>query len=246
MILVLADAHLPHAPHLKTHPGWRDLQRLLQMLDTGDALWTLGDLFDCWIEYGGGRYPRHYAPVVEALLESHRRGVQITLIPGNHDAWMYEFWPRQGLRVARGPVQTAFFGVSVLLAHGHEWPRPSWYQAALTHPGAVGLYRRLVPEDWGLWIAARIASLLRARGEEPDQNLRDPRYRAAWMLAASRRVQHVICAHTHRPKRLPLPYGGWYWNTGAWMHTRTLLVWDESGPRLCRWSMSGLKPWGLE
>ncbi len=247
MIVLLADAHLPYSPELDRDPAWIALRGLFDMLSEGDRLYVLGDLFDCWIEYGPGRYPLRYRPVVEKLLEVLQRGVDIALLVGNHDAWTGTFWPHHGVRLRHGPIQETFYGEPVWLAHGHEWPHRGWRYRILLHPVPNRLYRLLLPEPVGLELAARIARLLRRRGKDPDRNHMDPRYRAACALAGSGKVRHIVCAHTHYPKRLPLPGGGWYWNVGAWMETRTLLLWDETGPRLCRWSeQGGLLPWEEE
>jgi UDP-2,3-diacylglucosamine hydrolase len=71
-------------------------------------LWLLGDVFDYWFEYRKV-VPRGFSD----------EGIEIHLIPGNHDIWVFDYLPAEiNLKVHRENMRRTWNNHHFLLGHG--------------------------------------------------------------------------------------------------------------------------------
>ncbi len=81
-------------------------------------LWLLGDVFDYWFEYKKV-VPRGFTRFLGTLALLSDEGVEIHLIPGNHDIWVFDYLPAEiNLKVHRENIRRTWNKHHFLLGHG--------------------------------------------------------------------------------------------------------------------------------
>lgn len=124
--------------HLGMQPAEESLRReklfvewLEEIRKDARELWLLGDVFDYWFEYKKV-VPRGFTRFLGALASLSDEGVQLHLIPGNHDIWVFDYLPAElNLQVHRKSLRKEWSGHCFYLGHGDG-----------LHPGDLG-YRAL-------------------------------------------------------------------------------------------------------
>ncbi len=111
--------------HLGMQPLEQSLQReklfiewLEEIRRDASELWLLGDVFDYWFEYKKV-VPRGFTRFLGALASLSDEGVEIHLIPGNHDIWIFDYLPMEiGLEVHRKSILRTWNKHLFHLGHG--------------------------------------------------------------------------------------------------------------------------------
>jgi len=111
--------------HLGMQPAEKSLEReklFVKWLEEirGDVteLWLLGDVFDYWFEYKKV-VPRGFTRLLGTLASLSDAGVQLHMIPGNHDIWIFDYLPGEiNLKVHRKPINRVWNNHKFLLGHG--------------------------------------------------------------------------------------------------------------------------------
>lgn len=111
--------------HLGMPPQDKSLEReklfvewLEEIRKDARELWLLGDVFDYWFEYKKV-VPRGFTRFLGALASLSDEGVEIHLIPGNHDIWIFDYLPAEiGLTVHRKSVSRVWNKQNFHLGHG--------------------------------------------------------------------------------------------------------------------------------
>jgi UDP-2,3-diacylglucosamine hydrolase len=232
--LFVSDVHLLPA-HGPDSSLVRDLHALLRHAgEAGAALYILGDLFDFWFEYRHAII-RGYLPTLRVLGELADRGVPMTFVPGNHDAWAGAGLEEWGVCIAHGPVRTVIQGRRLVLAHGdgigvrEPWTRV--FRAVARHPVTIGAYRMLGP-DIGVPLALGISRISRRISEKKRIDAEKIRARVVPALGAED-ANLVILGHYHQPTLLTtgdaefaliadfLHRRSYAWLEGGALHLRT-------------------------
>ncbi len=111
--------------HLGMHPAEDSLRReklfvqwLKEIQEDASELWLLGDVFDYWFEYKKV-IPRGFTRFLGALASLSDSGVEIHLIPGNHDLWVFDYLPTEiGLKIHRKSLNRTWNNQLFHLGHG--------------------------------------------------------------------------------------------------------------------------------
>jgi len=106
----------------------RRLVRFLDTLQLGDRLFIVGDLCDFWFSTQQSRRPDAVTPGLARLRGFVDSGGSLTLLLGNHDAWLGKFYERcLGVSIAAEPLEVDSFGLRLRLEHGHQnTAKPLW------------------------------------------------------------------------------------------------------------------------
>lgn len=81
-------------------------------------LWLLGDVFDYWFEYKKV-VPRGFTRFLGTLASLSDDGVELHLIPGNHDIWVFDYLPSEiNLKVHRKSIKREWNKHQFYLGHG--------------------------------------------------------------------------------------------------------------------------------
>ena len=201
-----------------------------------------GDVFDFWFEYGTV-IPRGHTRLLGTLAELVDGGVKVRMVGGNHDWWGGSFLTQEvGVTFHQEPVKVTLAGHRALLAHGDGLGAGDrgyrLLQAVIRHPAASFLFRWLHP-DVGAALA-RAVSRTEHREERPSPK-QQARIQALANWARTRLQEDedldlVLLGHTHVPTLEEVRPGGYYVNSGDWLHHRSFVVLDPGAPpRLLRW-----------
>jgi UDP-2,3-diacylglucosamine hydrolase len=90
------------------------------------AVYFLGDVFDFWYEY---KYvaPRGHVRFLGKLAELSDSGIEIHLLMGNHEIWMFDYLPEEiGAIIHSKPFTVELLGKNFFLGHGDEVGRRSF------------------------------------------------------------------------------------------------------------------------
>lgn len=214
-------------------PGVRD-DLLLEFLRAArfDALYLLGDFVDALAGRFGRALDRHQE-LLHELWALERRGVAVTYVPGNHDAFARRY---AGLRlgrlaVEREAVHEAADGRRLWLVHGDEFDRASKGLTFLADAAveAVRAAHRLANA-----IGARFGAPYRPYASRVRRRVKTSvPYLAAYERAAAAEARRrgfdgVVCGHLHMAEIAEFD-GVLYANDGDWVDSCTALAERRDG-----------------
>jgi UDP-2,3-diacylglucosamine pyrophosphatase LpxH len=234
------------------HLGTRACQahRLLDFLKEYDSehLFLVGDIVDFWAMGQRGVYwSEAMNTFVQKVLKRARHGVEVVLVPGNHDELLREHVDASfgEIRVMREHVHTAADGKRYVLLHGDEFDVVTRYHKWLAILGDntyAFLVRANMALSWlrrtlgvsGYWSLAgyakrKIKSAVSFIYDFEESVVRDVR---------SRGYDGVICGHIHAATIRQID-GVTYINCGDWVDSCTAIVEQFDG-------RMELVEWGVE
>jgi len=203
--------------------------RWVDALRPDDTLTIVGDLCDFWFAARQRRADPMSCRGLRALADFSTRGGALTILLGNHDAWLGPFYERVlGAVLATEPLEVSAGGLRLHLVHGHRvGARPPWKgimesRAFLTAFG-------MTPEPAARLLNVRLDFVNELhRAEATLRHLR--RYRG-YANALSPPPDLVVFGHvhalvdddTHAPRTVVL---------GSWLLGGSYLRVDDQGARL--------------
>ncbi len=207
----------------------RRFARWVRELTPDDTLVIVGDLCDFWFASRQLSSDLPACTGLQALANFRSRGGALTILPGNHDAWLGPFYETMlGADFIADSLDVEAYGLRVHLVHGHRlgsgrrwkaWMESRAFQDAfgrIPSPMAHGL-------DW-----------LLERNNERNRDEADRRHLALYREYASslaRTTDIAVMGHVHipvddataRPRMIIL---------GGWHHQSSFLRVDASGATL--------------
>ncbi len=209
-----------------------------------ENLFLVGDVIDGWNVGPGWCWDAAQTAVIEELWAWRRRGTRMIFMPGNHDERSTEM-----VRTLFGAVEChedfvhrTAEGRRMLITHGHQFDGAFHGGRWLSVIGSVGYSAALRVNLW--YNRERTGSVSRRRAarlyfrrhiKSAVHYLVDFRDEQVTRAARYRKVDGVICGHTHKPDhRMIGPI--LYVNDGDWVQSQTALVEEASGAlRLVQW-----------
>ena len=231
----ISDAHLgiesQQKEQLKQH---RLIQFFRAIEKDAERLFIVGDLFDFWVDYHWV-IPRRHLPVLAALRELSECGVKISLVAGNHDFWLGDFFSQDlNIAVHNQPIDMMLNGKRFYIAHGDGLNRKDvgyhFLKFILRNPVAYTLCKLMHPDV--TFALARWCSTL-SRSKRPDQDIQEPYIERARELFIAG-FDCVIFAHTHNPVKLN-ENRHIYINLGEWINRCTYAEYNEGKLDLKTW-----------
>jgi UDP-2,3-diacylglucosamine hydrolase len=221
-----SDVHL----RLDAPERGRRLARFVAALDPqDDTLTIVGDLCDFWYQARQTRTDPAACDGLRALIEFRNRGGPVTILIGNHDAWLGPFYAETlGLDLRDEPLDLAVYGLRIRMVHGHRLGGGRGWKGWMESRAFLQIFRALPGP-----LASLLNRLLQWRNDR--KRPRDERrYYALFRRYAARcrgEADLVIVGHVHTPldeaesnPRLVV-LGGWH---GQSSYLRI----DESGAAL--------------
>jgi UDP-2,3-diacylglucosamine pyrophosphatase LpxH len=195
-----------------------------------ENLFLVGDIIDGW-NFGRTWYwDAAQTAVVEEIAAWRRQGARVVFLPGNHDEDKPDL-----IRALCGPVDVCdelvhrtAQGLRMLVIHGHQLLRQRHPDRWLSVMGGRAYSTALNINLWYNRERRRggrpaMSAYLRRRLKHAVHYLVDFDDRPVLETATERKVDGVICGHTHNPgRRMTGPYV--YFNDGDWVQSRTALV----------------------
>jgi UDP-2,3-diacylglucosamine hydrolase len=207
---ILSDVHLRHD---RPERGTR-LARVVGQMEAGDRLVIVGDLCDFWLASRQRHLDPLTCPGLRALADFRDRGGSITILAGNHDAWLGAFYQRVlGATWVEDQLELESHSLRLFLAHGHRLGRRNPWKAAMESRAFLAAFG-MVPRP-----LARLLEVRLDRSNDAHRAVADARHIAVYRRHADAMVGAVdlaIFGHIHRPTddgagdtRL-IVLGGWH------------------------------------
>ena len=234
-IYFASDFHLGVPNHRASQERERRILRwLAQIEQDAEAIFLVGDIFDFWFEYKTV-VPKGAIRLLGKLAELHDKGIDIHFFVGNHDIWMFDYFPTElGITVHHQPLQIELKGKQFFIAHGDGLgPNDYGYKRlkkVFTNRFCQWLFRWLHP-DIGMRLANYSSSTSRTAQTEPEYFLGTDK---EWLLLYSNyklkqypTTNYFIFGHRHLPLDITLDnQSSRYINLGEWFSYNTYAVFD--------------------
>jgi UDP-2,3-diacylglucosamine hydrolase len=212
-------------------------KRIVQWLEAikkdAYAVYLLGDIFDFWFEYRH-TIPRGFIRLQGKLAELRDAGLSVVFFTGNHDMWMFDYFPRElGIVIHRKPIVLNVNGQSLLVGHGDGLgPGDASYKVLkwfFNSRVCQWLFARLHP-NLGMAIARRWSRHSRIGNMNGQEEFKseENEYLLTYCKALEKIHHHdfYIFGHRHLPLDLPVGPDSRYINTGEWVHFNTFAEYD--------------------
>ncbi|HOO10514.1 MAG TPA: UDP-2,3-diacylglucosamine diphosphatase [Cyclobacteriaceae bacterium] len=203
------------------------------------SIYLLGDIFDFWFEYKHA-IPKGFIRLQGKLAELRDGGLPIYFFTGNHDMWMFDYFPNElGIPVYREPIVLTVGNQKLLIGHGDGLgPGDVSYKILkkiFNSSLCQWLFARLHP-NLGIGIArywsrnSRISNLKK----EEKFNGEDNEYLLSYCRGLEEHNHHdfYVFGHRHLPLDIKVAAHSTYVNLGEWVHHNTYGVYDGNSVEL--------------
>jgi UDP-2,3-diacylglucosamine hydrolase len=214
-------------------------QRIVRWLESvrhdAHSIYLMGDTFDFWFEYKH-TIPKGYTRFLGKLAELRDSGIPIFLFTGNHDMWMFDYFPRElDIPVIRTQQVLEVANQKLLIGHGDGLgPGDRFYKilrVALFHNRfCIWLFNWIHP-NLGMAIAhawsrsSRISNLKREQlADERNEFL----LTYCKDMEKEQHFDYYIYGHRHLPLDLKVGDNSRYINLGEWVNFSTYATYDGS------------------
>ena len=203
------------------------------------SIYLLGDIFDFWFEY---RYtiPKGFIRLQGKLAELRDSGIPIIFFTGNHDMWMFDYFPQElGIPVYREPQLLVVGSHKLLIGHGDGLgPGDHTYKIIKKFFNSricQWLFARLHP-NLGIFIADKWSRKSRITNMKREEKFEGKEGEFLWVYCSEmeKREHHdfYIFGHRHLPLDLKAGDQSRYINLGEWVHFNTYAVYDGTNVEL--------------
>ena len=199
------------------------------------ALFIIGDLFDFWFEFKHV-VPKGFVRIQGWLAKAADEGLPIYLFTGNHDMWLFDYFPREfGIPVIRNqPIRLITPNHTLMVGHGDGLgPGDGLYKILkkiFANKICQAAFRFLHPYI-GFSIAQKWSHSSRASNDLKEGLLERE---AEWLFTyckeqeAKRHHDYYLFGHRHLPLNLEINANSRYLNSGEWLKSNSYLVYDGS------------------
>jgi UDP-2,3-diacylglucosamine hydrolase len=197
------------------------------------TIYLLGDLFDFWFEYKHA-IPKGFIRFLGKLAELRDAGIEIYFFTGNHDMWMFDYFPKElGIPVHRDPITLHAGNQKLLIGHGDGLgPGDHTYKFLkkfFNSSFCQWLFARIHP-NLGIGIAnywsrnSRISNMKREEKFQGEEN----EFLLTYCKELEKTNHHdfYIFGHRHLPLDLKVGDHSRYINLGEWVNFTTYAVYD--------------------
>jgi UDP-2,3-diacylglucosamine hydrolase len=197
------------------------------------SIYLMGDIFDFWFEYRES-IPKGFIRLQGKLAELRDGGLPVSFFTGNHDMWMFDYFPKElGIPVHREPMTLKINDQLLLIGHGDGLgPGDTTYKILKNFFNSYvcqWLFARIHP-NLGMRLAhywsrkSRISNMKKGetfQGEEKE-------YLLTYCKELERIHHHdfYIFGHRHLPLDLVVGSNSRYINLGEWVHFSPYAVYD--------------------
>jgi UDP-2,3-diacylglucosamine hydrolase len=206
---------------------------LSEIADDAKAIYLVGDIFDFWFEYKQA-IPKGFVRLQGKLAELSDRGIEIHFFTGNHDMWMFDYFPKElGVKMHREPIQFTYSNIKFYIGHGDGLgPGDHGYKfvkKVFASKICQWLFARLHP-DFGIAVANFWSRRSRKVTGDSDENFlgEDQEWLAIYAkeILQKEHFDYFIFGHRHLHIEIQLNETSKYINLGEWIKHYTYLVFD--------------------
>ena len=196
-------------------------------------IFLLGDLFDFWFEYKQV-IPKGFIRFQGKLAELRDRQIPIVFFTGNHDMWMFDYFPKElGIPVYREPQSFSIGSHQFLIGHGDGLgPGDQTYKILkwfFNSRLCQWLFARFHP-NFGLAIAHYWSGKSRINNLKLEESFsgkeREFLYQYCLEQESKQHRDFYIFGHRHLPLAINLGENSMYFNLGEWVHRAPYAEYD--------------------
>jgi UDP-2,3-diacylglucosamine hydrolase len=197
------------------------------------TIYLLGDIFDFWFEYRHA-IPRGFIRLQGKLAELRDAGIPIIFFTGNHDMWMFDYFPTElGIPIYRDPQVLQVGDQRFLIGHGDGLgPGDDTYKVIkkfFNSKICQWLFARIHP-NLGIGIANYWSKKSRISNQKLDEKFQGEEKEFLWVYCTEReKTEHFdyyIFGHRHLPLDIRIGDRSRYINLGEWVNYTTYAVYD--------------------
>ncbi|QCR24464.1 UDP-2,3-diacylglucosamine diphosphatase [Pontibacter sp. SGAir0037] len=209
-----------------------------QIQQDAAAILLVGDIFDFWFEYKHA-IPKGYIRLLGKLAEITDAGIPVLFFTGNHDMWMFDYFPQElNIAIMRHPISTRIGEKTFYIGHGDGLgPGDHTYKflkKVFANKACQWLFARVHP-NLGIGVANMWSRRSRISNNEKDEKfLGDDE----WLMQYSKEVEakqhhdYYVFGHRHLPLDLPVTENSRYINLGEWVNFCSYAVYDGTTLKL--------------
>jgi UDP-2,3-diacylglucosamine hydrolase len=239
-IYFASDFHLGVPDHASSMQREKSIVQWLDSIKhDAHSIYLLGDIFDFWFEY---KYtiPKGYIRLLGKLAELRDAGIPIVFFTGNHDMWMFDYFPKElGIPVFRKPTLLEVGDHKLLIGHGDGLgPGDRSYKVLkkfFNSNVCQWLFARIHP-NLGIAIANAWSRKSRITNNMREEKFEGQEREFLWIycneLQKTRHHDYYIFGHRHLPLNLQVADNSTYINLGEWVHFKTYAVYDGTNVEL--------------
>lgn len=233
-IFFASDFHLGVPTHEESRAREK---RIIDWLDSilpeAHSIYLLGDIFDFWFEYKHA-IPKGFVRLQGKLAAIRDAGIPIYFFTGNHDMWMFDYFPYEfNIPVYREPQLLEVGNQKLLIGHGDGLgPGDRTYKILkkiFASKVCQWLFARIHP-NLGIGIANLWSRQSRLGNMKREENFTDEKKEYLWVYcSATEAITHhdyYIFGHRHLPLDLDVGEHSRYINLGEWVNFNTYAVYD--------------------
>lgn len=239
-IYFASDFHLGVPDHEASLAREKRIIRWLDHVkDDAHSIYLLGDIFDFWFEYKQA-IPKGFVRLLGKLAELGDTGMPIYFFTGNHDMWMFDYFPKElGIPIYREPIQLVIENHKLMIGHGDGLgPGDTSYKILkkfFNSSLCQWLFARLHP-NLGIGIAkiwsrsSRITNMKKEEKFKGEEN----EYLLTYCRELEKNNHHdfYVFGHRHLPLDLEVGSNSRYVNLGEWVNFNTYGVYDGTSIKL--------------
>ncbi|MCF7886632.1 MAG: UDP-2,3-diacylglucosamine diphosphatase [Candidatus Marinimicrobia bacterium] len=239
-IYFISDSHFKPIPNHNEGKRRTEFFNLLEFIKSNAGrLYLVGDIFDFWFEY---KYvmPKYVFDVIYKMRQLSDSGCEIHLIGGNHDYWLEEFFPQNGITIHKDDIEFEYHNKKFFITHGDGKLNIDPYYPLLKkfirNEIIIKLFRMIHP-DIAFWIADFISRSSRSKAPDSSPEL-EKLYTAKIKKFSEKKFNQgfdfVITGHYHFPYQFS-DGKHTFLNLGDWLEHFTFGKFAQNTLHLEKW-----------
>jgi UDP-2,3-diacylglucosamine hydrolase len=223
-IFFASDFHLGAPNAQKSFERELKIIRWLDSIkDEAQTIFLIGDIFDFWFEYKHV-VPKGYVRFIGKLAELSDAGIELIFFTGNHDMWMFDYFPTQfNVKIFRDPLTVNCDGKKIFLHHGDGLgpfdKKYKFMKLFFNSKLCQWLFAKLHPYI-GFSIATNWSNSSRIANHENDEIFLG-KDEWLWQFVEEYHLKNphdfYIMGHRHYFMKLPVGNNAEYVNLGEWV-----------------------------
>jgi UDP-2,3-diacylglucosamine hydrolase len=242
-IYFASDFHLGVAGKHSTRDREQKIVDWLESIrEDAHAIFLVGDVFDFWFEYKRV-VPKGFVRLLGKLAQITDSGIPVFFFSGNHDMWMFDYFPKElNIPVFHEPQTFRINGHHLYIGHGDGLgPGDHTYKILkrIFRSGLSQWFFRWLHPDLGVRLAHSWSRKSRLANEGTAEVFNED---DEWLLAHCRDIEskehhdYYIFGHRHLPIDEEVANGARYINLGEWVNHYTYGEYDGDSLQLKNYS----------
>jgi UDP-2,3-diacylglucosamine hydrolase len=197
------------------------------------TIFLLGDIFDFWFEYKHA-IPKGFIRLQGKLAELTDAGIPVTFFTGNHDMWMFDYFPKElGIPIYRKPQTLRVGAQTLMIGHGDGLgPGDRTYKFLKKFFDSrlcQWLFARIHP-NLGIGIASYWSRKSRISNMKREEKFQGEEGEFLWTycneVESKQHYDFYVFGHRHLPLELKIGKNSKYINLGEWVNFNSYAEYD--------------------